>query len=75
MDKKEITYILELNDDVIENHTLIKQTTLTDVFIGKLINTTCSNFYFEDNKNSDTMIIIPHNWIKWMAPLNESTTR
>lgn len=42
-------------------------TTITRDFCGKIVNQTAENIYFELN-GSDALVIIPHNWIKWLAP-------
>lgn len=42
-------------------------TTITKEFCGKIVNQTADNIYFELN-GSNALVIIPHNWIEWLAP-------
>lgn len=39
--------------------------------IGKIVNQTSSNFYFEI-KDSNDLFIIPHNSIEWLIPLEKN---
>ena len=46
----------------------------SDNFYGRIENQTASNIYFslvgsEDNSLVNSLVIIPHNWIKFMAPI------
>lgn len=50
-----------------ESDYLFFKTTCSNIFYGKLVNNSGSNFYFE-LKDSNDLVIVPHNWIKWMAP-------
>ena len=43
-------------------------------FYGRIENQTASNIYFslvgsEDNSLVNSLVIVPHNWIKFMAPI------
>lgn len=42
-------------------------TTITDQFCGKIVNQTGSNIYF-NLYGSEALVIIPHDWIEWLAP-------
>lgn len=46
----------------------LRHTTINKVFCGKIVNQTDGNIYFELNDGSDTLVIIPHSWINWLAP-------
>ena len=68
----DLYYIVELNGKAYGE--LQNLTTIFPRFAGKLVNNNNGNFYFELNGHPNSVIIIPHNWIKWMAPskkLNE----
>lgn len=46
----------------------------SDNFYGRIENQTASNIYFslvgsEDNSLVNSLVIVPHNWIKFMAPI------
>lgn len=43
-------------------------------FEGYLENISCSALYFKpkDSDGSDSLIIIPHSWVKWCVPVEES---
>lgn len=60
-------YLVKLDMYKVEDALWYKTTCETGFFCGKLVNHTGSNFYFELNC-SNALVIIPHNWIKWMAP-------
>ena len=62
----DIYYIVELNNRAYDK--LQSLTTITPKFCGKLINHNGTNFYFELNGHPGSIVIIPHNWIEWMAP-------
>ena len=62
----DIYYIVELNDKA--DWELRGLVTIIPRFCGKLINHNGANFYFELNDHPNSIIIIPHSWIKWMAP-------
>lgn len=62
----DIYYIVELNEKA--DWELRSLTTIIPRFCGKLINHCNSNFYFELNGHPNSVIIIPHSWIQWMAP-------
>ena len=43
-------------------------------FMGYLENISCSNLYFRPKEDSDeyeSLIIVPHAWVKWCVPINE----
>ena len=67
MNKEDIYYIVELRDWYAYANNLPELTTIYPKFCAKLVNQNNGNFYFELN-HSNALIIIPHNWIKWMAP-------
>ena len=72
---EKIKYILKIRSSILDSTPIIRQTTLRDIFIGTKVNDNNGNFYFEDSENPAALVIIPHNWIEWMAPLNEATTK
>lgn len=46
----------------------------SDNFYGRIENQTASNIYFslvgsEDNSLVNSLVIVPHNWIQFMAPI------
>lgn len=60
----EIYYIVNIKDRYIYE---LHLTTITRKFCGRIENQTSTSIYFRLN-GSDALVIIPHNWIKWMAP-------
>lgn len=70
-----IKYILKIRNSILDNNPIIRQTTLKDFFIGTKVNENEGNFYFTDSENPAALVIIPHTWVEWMAPLNEATTK
>lgn len=60
----EIYYIVSIKDSYICELNL---TTITKEFCGRIENQSSTSIYFRLN-GSDALVIIPHNWIKWMAP-------
>ena len=43
-------------------------------FEGYLENISCSNLYFKPkDKEHDSLIIVPHAWVKWCVPVEEDT--
>ena len=60
----EIYYIVNIKDRYIYE---LHLTTITREFCGRIENQTSTSIYFRLN-GSDALVIIPHNWIKWMAP-------
>lgn len=70
----DIYYIIELNEKA--DWKLRSLTTIVPRFCGKLINHhNNGNFYFELNGHPNSIIIVPHSWIKWMAPSKELNKR
>ena len=63
---KELYYIVELNGKA--DWELQNLTTINPRFCGKLINHNGASFYFELNGHPGSVVIIPHDWIRWMAP-------
>lgn len=63
----EIYYIVSIKDRYICEFHL---TTITKEFCGRIENQTSTSIYFRLN-GSDALVIIPHNWIEWMAPSKE----
>lgn len=45
----------------------LRFTTINKEFCGKIVNQTSGNIYFELN-GSGGLVIIPHEWINWLAP-------
>lgn len=60
----EIYYIVSLKERYIYE---LRLTTIRKEFCGRIENQTGTNIYFRLNE-SDALIIIPHDWIEWMAP-------
>ena len=63
-------YIVKIDKDKLDTSELgymFYKTTCANLFCGRLVNQNNGNFYFELN-NSEDLVIIPHSWIKWMAP-------
>lgn len=40
-------------------------------FIGYLVNFSATALYFEP-KDNEGLIIVPHAWVKWCVPINET---
>lgn len=64
--EKDIYYLVKFKDDIDDNSFYL--TTVANKMCGKLVNQTDSHFYFELNDIKKSLVIVPHNWIKWMAP-------
>ena len=65
-----IKYIVRIDENKIHQDDLdylFMKTTCSRVFYGHLVNRSGSHFYFEIGPEND-LVIIPHSWIKWMAP-------
>lgn len=60
----EIYYVVSIKDRYICK---LHLTTITKEFCGRIENQTSTSIYFRLNC-SDALVIIPHNWIEWMAP-------
>ena len=58
-------YIVKLEDYI--DDPLFYKTTCHTKFCGELVNQANGKFFFELN-GSKALVIIPHSWIKWMAP-------
>lgn len=43
------------------------ETKIREYFVGKIVNETYTNLYFE-LKNTNELIIIPHKYIEWLVP-------
>lgn len=65
-EENDLYYIIELNERI--DRELQNLATIFPRFAGKLVNNNNGNFYFELNGHPNSVVIIPHNWIKWMAP-------
>lgn len=61
---EDIYYIVNIKEKY--RHEL-RLTTINKEFCGKIVNQTAGNIYFELN-GSGGLIIIPHEWINWLAP-------
>ena len=62
---EDIYYIVTVREGILDP--LWDKTTTRNTFCGKLVNQNNGRFYFELN-GSDALVIIPHDWIDWMAP-------
>ena len=74
MVKKEIKYIVRLNNNQIDRDDLgymLNRTICTKLFCGVLVNISGSHLYFEVEEDKK-LIIIPHRWVEWMAPAREN---
>ena len=70
-------YIVRLDEHHIEREELghlFKRTIIKTAFCGRLVNISASTLYFEIGENND-VIIIPHTWVKWMAPVDKEKER
>lgn len=63
----EIYYIVSIKERYIYD---LHLTTIIKEFCGRIENQTSTSIYFRLN-GSDALVIIPHNWIEWMAPAKE----
>lgn len=72
-EENDLYYIIELNERI--DSELQNLTTIFPRFAGKLVNNNNGNFYFELNDHPDSVVIIPHSWIKWMAPSKKLNKR
>lgn len=57
-------YIISIKERYIPE---LHLTTITKEFCGSIENQTSTNIYFRLN-GSNALVIVPHNWIEWMAP-------
>lgn len=62
---EDIYYLVKVREDIFDP--LWDKTTTYKMLCGKLVNQNNGRFYFELN-GSDALVIIPHDWIDWMAP-------
>ena len=62
---RDIYYLVVLKDNI--ESELFYKSTVHNKLCGCLVNQHDGNFYFELN-GSNALVIIPHEWIKWMAP-------
>lgn len=62
--ESEIYYIISIKERYISE---LHLTTITKEFCGRIENQTSTSIYFRLNV-SNALVIIPHNWIEWMAP-------
>ena len=70
---KDINYMVRINSSHINRDPLgdmFSKTVCRNLFCGTLVNTNGSNFYFEMGEDK-ALVIIPHSWIEWMAPVEE----
>lgn len=63
--KEDIYYLVIVRENILDP--LWDKTTTHNTFCGKLVNQNNGRFYFELN-GSGALVIIPHDWIDWMAP-------
>lgn len=61
---EDIYYIVNIKE---EYRNELRLTTINKEFCGKIVNQTARNIYFELNC-SGALVIIPHDWIDWLAP-------
>lgn len=63
--ENDIIYLVRIKLNVDDE--LFYKTICSSIFSGSIVNQTSSNFYFK-LKDSNDIVIIPHNYIEWMAP-------
>lgn len=66
-EKETILYLVNIKP---EHKDKFKDTLIHSKFCGELVNQTNDMFYFELYKGR-AIVIIPHNWIEFMAPIKE----
>lgn len=64
--EKDVYYLVKFKDNIDDNSFYL--TTVANKMCGKLVNQVSGHFYFELNDIKKSLVIVPHNWIKWMAP-------
>ena len=75
--KCDVEYVVRLDECTIERDELgylFKHTIINRAFCGHLVNISASALYFEIGENKD-VVIIPHAWVKWMAPVDKEKER
>ena len=65
------TYYYILLKDKYKSEFQTKNINVNNAYIGKIINRTSSNLYFEI-KDSKDLFIIPHSFIEWLIPLDKN---
>ena len=72
MKKVNKRYMIQLNDncEASEFRLFSEYLNNNNNFIGYLENITSTSLYFS-TENGDGLIIIPHHWVLWCAPINE----
>lgn len=66
-DFTETTYFVKLKDKYVQE---LCKTKIANRFCGTIVNQTVSNIYFE-LKDTKELVIIPHEYISWLAPIRE----
>lgn len=61
------TYYIVRLKEYIPDHLFYRTIIENNSFCGKIVNQTCKKIYFEIYGNN-VLVIIPHEWIEWMAP-------
>lgn len=67
MNKENIYYLVVLKDDICNKEPLFEKTTIKTKLCGKILFIKNERIGFELNGSKGT-VIIPIDWIKWMAP-------
>lgn len=62
---KDIYYLVRLKDDIQDE--MYYKSTIKNKFCGKIVHQENGKIFFELN-NSDALVIIPYDWILWLAP-------
>ena len=73
MNKKEVKYVVRLNDAQIDRDDLgymFRQSPCNKLFYGVLVNISATHLYFEIGEDKK-LVIVPHKWVEWMAPVEE----
>ena len=74
MNKEDIKYLVRLNNNQIDRDDLgymFRRTICNKLFCGVLVNISSSHLYFEIGEDKK-LVIIPHRWVEWMAPVKEN---
>ena len=66
-EKKETYYYVRLRDDIPVDPVFYR-TKAAHLFCGKLVNQAGGSHMYFELKNTNDLVIIPHEWIEWMAP-------
>ena len=79
--KKAKLHLVQLDKNVLYNwryeenkHEILYANIKNYRFMSYLENISCSNLYFrpkEDSEEYESLMIVPHAWVKWCVPINE----